>query len=37
MFRSFALPEMLQDRVFNGKSSAEALKAAAEKLRKVIA
>jgi multiple sugar transport system substrate-binding protein len=37
LFRSFALPEMVQDRLFNGKSSDEALKTAAAKIRKVIA
>lgn len=37
LFRSFALPEMLQDRLFNGKSSQEALATAAAKIRTVIA
>ena len=37
VFRSYALPEMLQDRLLNGLSASESVKAAAEKIRKVIA
>lgn len=37
VFRSYALPEMLQDRLMNGKSSQEAVALCAEKIRKVIA
>lgn len=37
VFRSYALPEMLQDRIVNGMSSAEALTVAAEKIRAVVA
>ena len=32
-----ALPEMLQDRLLNGLSASESVKAAAETIRKVIA
>lgn len=37
VFRSYAMPEMLQDRIVNGKSAEESVKIAAAKIRKVIA
>ena len=37
VFRSYALPEMLQDRILNGLSGEDSVKAAAAKIRKVIA
>lgn len=37
VFRSYALPEMLQDRILNGMSGVDSVKAAAAKIRKVIA
>lgn len=36
VFRSYAMPEMLQDRIFNGKSAEESVKIAATKIRKII-
>lgn len=37
VFRSYALPEMLQDRILKGTSAEESVKSAAAKIRKVIA
>lgn len=37
VFEAFVVPEMLQNRVLKNMSSADALKAAAEKMRKVVA
>ena len=37
VFEAFVIPEMLQNKILKGMSSAEALKTAAEKMRRVIA